>query len=138
MAVVNGAWSVSWDGRSAWQRLNSALTSDASALQIGNFDGAAGDDIMWFVPAPPPPNLGQPITSYSGTWYLSSGGQQPAIGFAQQTFPIADQIVRPHFFVGNFDGTAGSDLLTIDAETRIPTLLSGGTHAVAAWGNRPH
>jgi hypothetical protein len=112
-AVQAGHWSVSWDARTAWQPLNTQMSSSLEQVLIGNVDGIAGDDIVRFVRE----------NALSARWEVSSGGAGPWTALTRLDYPgnIHPLTQKPHDFVadlrtfiGRFDGLPGADLVVLE------------------------
>jgi hypothetical protein len=61
-SLANGQWSISYGGASAWQRLNSKLSSNLDQLTFGDFNGDGRCDIA---------------RAYHDSWQISFGGMAP-------------------------------------------------------------
>ena len=131
LSTVGNVWSVSWGGRSPWQKLNDKLADDLGTLLIGNVDGLPGDDIVRYVADSP----------VQGRWEMSSGGRGPWQTLGALTYPDELRTVYPAYymrsFIGRFDEWNGADVLALEY-TRYTRLFSLGHANFAQWGFYAH
>jgi hypothetical protein len=108
LSKSGGVWSVSYAGETDWQPLPSRLSDDLSPLLIANVDGNPGDDMVRFVAS----------GRHTARWEISSGGQTSWQTFAEMEWPVLPvhgPLAETVFsFLGNFDTSAGADLLMVD------------------------
>jgi hypothetical protein len=133
LSTAGNVWSVSWGGRSPWQKLNDKLSDDLGALLIGNVDGIAGDDIVRYVADNP----------LKGHWEMSSGGRGPWQTLGTLSYPEDLQIAQVfpawymHSYIGRFDEWNGADVLALEW-TRYSMLFSWGHNNFGQWGFWAH
>lgn len=133
LSTNGNAWSVSWGGRSPWQKLNDKLDGDLGSLLIGNVDGLPGDDIVRYVHDDP----------YNGHWEMSSSGRGPWQTLGSLSYPpdpnnpYAFPAWRTLTFIGRFDEWNGADLLVLQPDRRS-RIFSQGHAQMAPWGMWAH
>jgi hypothetical protein len=133
LSTAGNVWSVSWGGRSPWQKLNDKLSDDLGALLIGNVDGIPGDDIVRYVADSP----------VKGHWEMSSGGHGPWQTLGTLTYPDDLQLLQVypawymHSYIGRFDEWNGADVLALEW-TRYSKLFSWGHNNFGQWGFWAH
>lgn len=129
VAVQGGRWSVSFGGRTAWQRLNPTLSDKLQPLLIGDVDGDRIDDIVRYEAS---------ADGLTGNWSVSRGGAgpwEPLASLGWQDTYQARQIKPARFvvsFTGRFDLWNGGDVLALDYDRR------GHIHSNRAPGFFPH
>lgn len=99
VANVNGHWSVSWGGQTAWQPLNLRMSDSLDNVLIADLNGTGKDDIVRYV--------FQPISSVE--WQVSVGGRTPWQPLAQTSI----QYAAGGAFLGHFDDSKGAQILEI-------------------------
>lgn len=105
LSRAGGHWSISSAGLGSWTKLNN-LSAGVQGLLIGDINADGRDDIARF----------KMTGLNTGKWQVSWNGRSDWKNVKSVSFPapsVAPQ-VTPRYFIGRFDGQAGSDLLHID------------------------
>src|SRR5262249_52256735 len=112
-----------WDGRPFW---------------VGNFDGQGGQDMLFYSPA-------------DQNWWLGRFGSSGSLSWVQagNTTGVG-QVAQEPFWVGNFDGQAGDDILfyypglqnwalgRFDGNGALSWTIAGNTAGFGqVWDGRP-
>lgn len=119
IALVNGRWSVSWGGRSAWQPLNS-LRDSLKGVLIADIDHDGKDDILRYrvlFPGLLSNSPGRSVPGH-GKWEVSWGGQSGWKTLQELEFaPTPDHpfpATNVFGLAGRFRSAAGADLVSVD------------------------
>lgn len=138
---TQNSWVVSWSGTSTWEKINNKLSSDIESFYITDMNEDGKDDVVLVKVEPKirfnSNPLGGATTSIEGydiTTYISRSGSEYWLKkshyIPHKTGWEGEQSLN--YFVGNFNGIAGTDLLITDT-LRNGFLSSGLLHSLEKY-----
>lgn len=138
---TQNGWVVSWSGTSTWEKINNKLSSDIETFYITDMNEDGKDDVVLVKVEPKirfsPNPLGGATTSIEGydiTTYISQSGSEDWLKkshyIPHKTGWEGEQSLN--YFVGKFNGIAGTDLLITDT-LRNGFLSSGLLHSLEKY-----